>query len=120
MLNILTVKKCHQNGIDPKAVELLLEAINVAEPGQNTRHVSGQNLCMAIREILLDRCGPLGSAVLNHYGIKTTEDIGKLVFKLIDLEILAKDDNDTLKDFTNVFDIKEEFNIVRYLEQQDV
>lgn len=116
MLNIEAVKKCHRNGIDPRLVELLLEAIQVAEPGPNTRHVSGQNLCMAIREILLQSCGPLGEAVLEHYGIKTTEDIGKTVFKLIELDILQKNDNDTLEDFTNVFDVKEEFNMARYFE----
>lgn len=119
MLNIQTIKRCHQNGINPSVVELLLEAIQLAEPSPNTKHVSGQNLCMAIREILLKTCGPLGEAVLAHYGIDSTEDVGKLVFKLIDLDILQKNDNDTLEDFTNVFNIKEEFNMARYFDDNN-
>ena len=52
--------------------------------GQHThRHVSGQELLHGLREFALKEYGPMSKAVLNEWGIKTTDDFGQVVFNLV-------------------------------------
>ncbi len=57
----------------------------------------------------LDRYGPMARTVLEHWGIHTTEDIGDIVFAMVDFGILTKQDEDRREDFRDVFDFAEAF-----------
>ena len=58
--------------------------------GQHThRHVSGQELLHGLREFALKEYGPMSKAVLNEWGIKTTDDIGQIVFNLVNASVLG-------------------------------
>lgn len=73
------------------------------------RHVTGQELCMGLRDLALQRFGPLARTVLASWGIHSTEDFGRLVFALVDAGLLRKTDEDSLDDFRGVYDFDEAF-----------
>src|SRR5450755_4808576 len=73
------------------------------------RHVSGQELLHGLREFALKEYGPMSKAVLNEWGIKTTDDIGQIVFNLVNSGVLGKNDTDSPGDFKNVFTFDDAF-----------
>ncbi|MBF0386215.1 MAG: hypothetical protein HQL27_10180 [Candidatus Omnitrophica bacterium] len=74
------------------------------------RHVTGQELLSGMRELLLDKYGPLTVSVLRYWGIKSTEDFGNIVFNLVNNRVLSKTEEDTIDHFRNVFDFDKVFN----------
>lgn len=78
-------------------------------PDDESRHVSGQQLCIGLRDYAVLRYGLLAKLVLNRWGITRTEDFGKIVFALIDAGLMRKTEDDSLEDFVEVFDFDEEF-----------
>jgi uncharacterized repeat protein (TIGR04138 family) len=73
------------------------------------RHVSGQELLHGLRDFALKEYGPMSKAVLNEWGIKTTDDIGQIVFNLVNASVLGKNDTDSPSDFKNVFTFDDAF-----------
>lgn len=73
------------------------------------RHVSGQELCHAMRQYALNQFGYMSKVVLNSWGIRTTSDIGEIVFNLINIECMRKSDSDCREDFVDVFDFDQAF-----------
>lgn len=73
------------------------------------RHLSGPELAWACRDFALDQFGLLAPTVLGHWGIQTTEDIGRIVFLLIDVGLLARQPSDKIEDFDHVYDFAEVF-----------
>lgn len=74
-----------------------------------TRHITGPELAEGVRDLAIDRFGPMARTVLEHWGICSTVDVGKIVFALVDCGILIKQDEDTIDDFLGVFDFEEVF-----------
>jgi uncharacterized repeat protein (TIGR04138 family) len=77
------------------------------ENGGEIRHVTGQQLCQAIRRYALQQYGPLAKNVLEHWGVRSTGDFGEIVFNLIDVGQMKKTDSDRREDFDDVFDFDE-------------
>ena len=73
------------------------------------RHISGAELAGAVRDLAIDRFGVLARVVLEHWGVHSTEDIGEIVFLLVDNGVLAKQETDRREDFANVFSFEEVF-----------
>src|ERR1700677_1572890 len=73
------------------------------------RHVSGQELLHGLREFALKEYGPMSKAALNEWGLKTTDDIGQIVFNLVTASVLGKNENDSPNDFKNVFTFDDAF-----------
>jgi uncharacterized repeat protein (TIGR04138 family) len=67
-------------------------------------HVTGAELCHAVRKLALRQYGLLAATVLNHWGIRSTADIGEIVYNMIATGDLEKTDDDSRSDFNNVFD----------------
>jgi uncharacterized repeat protein (TIGR04138 family) len=74
------------------------------------RHVTGQELCRGIKDLAIDRFGPLARTVFQHWGITRTEDFGKIVFNLIEAELMGKTDSDSIEDFRDVYDFEDVFD----------
>lgn len=77
--------------------------------GESARHVSGQQLCMGLRDLAIQRWGVLAPTVLRRWSIHKTLDFGMIVYALIDRKILRGSDDDSLDDFECVFDFDEAF-----------
>jgi uncharacterized repeat protein (TIGR04138 family) len=73
------------------------------------RHVSGQELLQGLRELALKEYGPMSKAVLNEWGVSTTDDFGQVVFNLVNSGVLGKNETDSPNDFKNVFTFDEAF-----------
>ncbi|HYC50720.1 MAG TPA: Minf_1886 family protein [Gemmatimonadaceae bacterium] len=73
------------------------------------RHITGQELAVGCRDLALERFGVMSRLVLEHWGIKSTADIGHIVFTLVELGMLLSQPNDTREDFADVFDFDQAF-----------
>ena len=76
---------------------------------ERTKHISGQQLCMGLRDLALSRYGQLAGTVLRHWNIRATGDFGTIVYALIDRGEMRASDDDTLEDFQGAFDFDEVF-----------
>jgi len=73
------------------------------------RHISGRELACACRDLALERYGVMARIVLERWGIRSTEDIGTVVFTLVDLGYLASQPTDTRDHFVDVYDFADAF-----------
>ena len=71
---------------------------------EDERHVTGQQLCEAIRRYAIEQYGLMAKNVLNEWGVYSTSDFGEIVFNLIDIGQMKKTHSDRREDFHNVFD----------------
>ncbi len=81
--------------------------LDTEEGEEPERHVTGQELCEAMRLYAHEQYGYLAKQVLNHWGIRSTGDFGEVVFNLIRIEQMHKTPQDRREDFDDVFDFEE-------------
>ena len=53
------------------------------------RHVSGQELCMGLKNYALEQFGMLAPVVLRKWNINRTDDFGRIVFAMIEAELMS-------------------------------
>ena len=73
------------------------------------RHICGRELATACRDLALERFGVMSRFVLEHWGVRSTADIGDLVFALVDLGLLISQPSDSRDEFADVFDFDQAF-----------
>ena len=96
---------------DRRAYDFLLDALQAVIGSLNERrHISGREMVDGVRQLALARFGPMARTVLEYWGIRSTEDVGEIVFALVDLGILVKHADDRPEDFADVFDFEEVFD----------
>ncbi len=89
----------------------VLSALQYAiERLEEPRHISGQELAEGCRDLAMEQFGPMARTVLEHWGIHSTEDMGEIVYALIECRVLIKQDSDSREDFQEVFDFDEAFD----------
>jgi len=74
------------------------------------RHVTGQQLCAGLRDVAIGKWGMLAGTVLRRWNITSTLDFGRIVFALVDNQLMQKQPTDRLEDFADVFDFNEAFD----------
>jgi uncharacterized repeat protein (TIGR04138 family) len=91
--------------------EFRLADLEAREEGQERqeRHVTGQELCEAVRRFALEQYGYMAKTVLSNWGIHATADLGELVFNLIRIRQMRKTPQDRREDFHNVYDFDTAF-----------
>ena len=88
------------------------KADDAEAPPAERRHVSGQQLCLGLRDLAIKRYGLLAKTVLTRWRVFRTDDFGMLVYAMIDRGELRASPNDNLDDFKGVFDFAEAFDNV--------
>lgn len=73
------------------------------------KHISGQQLCEAIREYAMEQYGYMAPVVLKKWGIKSTSDFGEIVYNLINAQLMKKSKHDQREDFNDVYSFDEAF-----------
>lgn len=69
-------------------------------------------MCMGLRDLAIERYGLLARTVLEHWGVRSTQDFGVLVYALIDRGELRASSQDRLEDFFAVYEFAEAFGSV--------
>ena len=83
---------------------------NYDESGGTEQHLTGQQLCEAIRRYALDEFGYMAAVVLKSWGITTTSDFGDIVYNMIHVEQMRKSPQDRREHFDDVYDFDQVFN----------
>ena len=99
-----TVDRVHAAQKDPKA----------------SRHVSGAQLCEGLREFAIMQWGYLARAVLRRWNITRTEDFGRIVFTLVESGEMSRTDDDTIEDFSRVYDFAKAFEAGYRIERRSI
>jgi uncharacterized repeat protein (TIGR04138 family) len=76
---------------------------------QREGHVSGQELAEGARDLALEEFGPMALEVVRHWGLRETIDLGRIVYDLIEADLLRKTEEDSLDDFAEVYDFQQAF-----------
>jgi uncharacterized repeat protein (TIGR04138 family) len=75
------------------------------EPATPEHHVSGKEILEGAADLAREEFGFLARTVFHQWGIHRTDDLGEIVFNLIEAGLLSKTDTDTRADFHDVFDL---------------
>ena len=97
----------------PDAYEFLMHVLGFTQQKLKRQgHLTAKELLDGLRDFAIEQYGPMAKTVLNHWGLKRTEDIGNIVFNMIEKKMLSKTESDSLDDFKNVYDFQEAFGKV--------
>jgi uncharacterized repeat protein (TIGR04138 family) len=77
--------------------------------GGEDRHVCGPELLEAFRRRALCDFGPMAKTVFDEWGVERCEDVGEMVFKLIEAGAFGKSERDQREDFAGGYDFHEAF-----------
>jgi uncharacterized repeat protein (TIGR04138 family) len=73
------------------------------ETAEGDRHLTGQQLCEAIRRYALEQFGFMAQVVLKSWGVTSTGDFGEIVYNLIRIGFMKKSETDRREDFDDVY-----------------
>jgi len=76
---------------------------------KRSKHVKGEEMLQGMKELLLNKFGPMTLTVLKHWGINNTEDFGNIVFNLVENRVLSKTEDDNIEEFRDGYDFGEVF-----------
>jgi uncharacterized repeat protein (TIGR04138 family) len=92
------------------ALDHTVKMIANREERGRRRHVSGQELLEGIREHALAQFGPMSKTVFAEWNIHACKDFGDMVFNMIEIELLAKTENDSREDFADGYNFDDAFS----------
>jgi uncharacterized repeat protein (TIGR04138 family) len=96
----------------PRAAEAA--GASSSKKGRISAHVTGGKVCESFRKLALDHFGLMAATVLEHWGVRSTSDIGDIVYNMIAAGDLEKTPSDSRSDFDNVFDFEAELRPKAY------
>jgi uncharacterized repeat protein (TIGR04138 family) len=73
------------------------------------RHVTAAELAWACRDFALQQYGLLAPVVLAHWGITRTDDLGRIVYTLVEVGLLVTQPGDHESDFNAVYEFTDAF-----------
>jgi len=96
---------------NPRGVRFVYDGLGftVKKISGQPGHISGQVLCQGLRQLSIEKWGKLALLVLNSWNIKTTRDLGEIVYLLIENKWMKAQPTDTIDDFNDVFDFNAAF-----------
>ncbi len=94
----------------PEAYLFVLEALETVMAKKRKRgHITGQRLLDGIKDLARQRYGLMARDVLAEWGVRSTLDFGRIVFQLVDAQLLTKTSDDSLSDFIDRYDFRKVF-----------
>jgi uncharacterized repeat protein (TIGR04138 family) len=102
--------RMREQRFDERAYLFVLGALEFCQQRlPERRHITGRELALSVRDLALERFGVMAGMVLEHWGVRTSSDIGDIVFTLVELELLMSQTTDTREEFAGVFDFEQAF-----------
>ena len=91
--------------------EVLLKAVEIQrkETSGENKHVTGGALLEVFRDRALNQFGPMPMMVLQEWGLSKSEDVGNMVFNLIESGAFGKSEHDKREDFMNGYKFHDVF-----------
>jgi uncharacterized repeat protein (TIGR04138 family) len=77
------------------------------DSGRVPRHVTGRDLCLALKQLAHEQYGRMAKLVLASWGIRSTSDFGEIVYNLIKIGEMSKSESDRRSDFDDVYPFDE-------------
>lgn len=105
----LAAEDQHLSELQEYAADFDLDIDSPRHQVRRERHLTGQQLCEAIRLFALNQFGYMAKVVLNNWGITHTGCFGDLVYNMIDIGLMKKSGKDKRRHFDDVFDFDQEF-----------
>ena len=107
----------------PEAYEFVFSALSYTQrmlgrsvlpgPSLEDNHVSGPELLEGMRDLALRDYGLMARVVFRLWGVNRTSDVGEIVFNLISVGLMCKNEADALADFCDVYDLDEALSAYR-------
>ncbi len=98
---------------DPGAYYFLKDALDFtvrrameSNEGEH-RHVAASELLIGFRDLAIQEFGPMAGTMMLEWGVKSCNDVGTMVFQLIEEGVFGKQDSDTQDDFAELFPLIE-------------
>ncbi|MDA7650054.1 hypothetical protein N8599_00990 [Verrucomicrobiales bacterium] len=102
--------------------EVLLKAVEIQrkETSGENKHVTGGDLLEVFRDRALNQFGPMTMMVLQEWGLSKSEDVGNMVFNLIESGAFGKSEHDKREDFMNGYKFHDVFVVPFLPENQKI
>jgi uncharacterized repeat protein (TIGR04138 family) len=108
--DVLTRLRAEDDRYDERAFLFVLAAIEYLQSRlQARRHVTGAELSWACRDFAIRQFGLLAPQVLDYWGIRRTDDFGRIVFILVRAGLLSTQPTDREEDFAGVYQFDSAF-----------
>ncbi len=98
------------------AYQFVLDALNRTqrllgrpERVEEDQHVSGPELLQGFRDLAYEQFGGMALTVFRQWGLTSTNDVGHIVWELIDLGNMRKTERDQLTDFFDLYSFEDVF-----------
>jgi len=72
-------------------------------------HVDAGELLDGFRQLALKEFGPMVMTVLEYWGVTVSDDVGHMVFNLIDAGVFGKTESDSVEDFRGALNFRTAF-----------
>ncbi len=92
-----------------RAVNIIVREIALKSSAKKDNHISGLQLLLGMKKILLAKYGCMAIDILNAWNITCTDDFGNIVFSLAEIELLGTSNEDSPEDFHNRFNFYDAF-----------
>jgi uncharacterized repeat protein (TIGR04138 family) len=104
--------RLREQRFDERAYLFVLAALEFCQTRlTERRHITGAELAHACRGLAIERFGLTARLVLEHWGVTSTQDIGDIVFTLVELGLLISQPQDRREDFLEVYDFAQAFEL---------
>lgn len=108
--DVLTRIRVHDDHYHERAYLFVLAAIEFLQSRlEARRHVTGAELSWACRDFAVRQFGLLATPVLEYWGVRRTEDFGRIVYILVKAGLLSTQPGDREEDFAGVFEFDDAF-----------
>jgi uncharacterized repeat protein (TIGR04138 family) len=86
-----------------------IQKIKEAADQDQPHHITGHELASGLAKLAIEKWGRLSRMVLNHWGVRTTRDLGEIVYLMIRHQWMTAQETDRIEDFDDVYDFQQVF-----------
>jgi uncharacterized repeat protein (TIGR04138 family) len=86
-----------------------IRKIKEADDEDQPRHITGAEFSRGLARLAIERWGRLSRMVLNQWGVRTTRDLGEIVYLMINQKWMTAQETDTIEDFDDVYNFEDVF-----------
>ena len=114
--DILAKLRQRGDSYDERAYLFVLASIEFLQRKLPERkHVTGPEVTHACREFAQEQFGLMARSVLEHWGVRGTEDFGRIVYSLVEVGVLVTQPGDKVEDFQGVYSFEQAFGEYEWL-----